>query len=192
MLSPVWPEDAPAEEPTRVAASRRRRATASSSKRSAEGSSPTFAVLVPPSRPALPHPPPPQLGRLLPRSGPRSLTLHPLHLRLDREPAAALGHWGPGALDAEPSPSPPRPRRSRPTAGAHGGGRTALTPAAPAEVALIVPMRCAIIWSSFRMPSTWSTWRLSLGQQPMGLDGGRRAQHPTHPHRHRTDASGRG
>src|SRR4029453_5122324 len=31
----------------------------------------------------------------------------------------------------------------RPAAGAHAGGRTAPTPAAPAEVALIVPMRCA-------------------------------------------------
>jgi len=35
----------------------------------------------------------------------------------------------------------PRPRRTRPPAGAHGGGRTASTPAAPAEVALVVPMR---------------------------------------------------
>src|SRR5882672_8351223 len=35
-------------------------------------SSPAFAALVPPSRPALPHPPRPQSGGLLARSGPRS------------------------------------------------------------------------------------------------------------------------
>jgi len=114
-------------------------------------SSPTFAALGPPSRPALPHPPRPQSGRLPARSGPRSLTLaplHPLHPRLDREPAAAPDHWGPaGALDAEPSPSPPRTRRCRPAAGAHGGSRTAPTPAAPAEVALVVPARFGPSWA---------------------------------------------
>jgi len=56
-----------------------------------------------PSRTALPHPPRPQSGRLPARSGPRSLTLAPLHPRLDREPAAAQEQWGPaGALDADP------------------------------------------------------------------------------------------
>jgi CheY-like chemotaxis protein len=56
-----------------------------------------------PSRLALPYPPRPQSGRLLARSGPRSLTLAPLHPRLDREPVAAQDHWGPaGALDADP------------------------------------------------------------------------------------------
>jgi hypothetical protein len=91
----------------------------------------TFAALGPPSRPALPHPPRPQSGRLPARSGLRSLTLAPLHPRLDREPAAAPDHWGPaGALDADPRlrpldlavPGPPpgltgqagRPRRRPP------------------------------------------------------------------------------
>jgi hypothetical protein len=59
-----------------------------------------------PSRLALPHPPRPQSGRLLARSGPRSLTLaplHPLHPRLGREPVAAQDRWGPAsALDADP------------------------------------------------------------------------------------------
>jgi hypothetical protein len=56
-----------------------------------------------PEPPGLPHPPRPQSGRHLARSGPRSLTLAPLHPCLDREPAAAQDHWGPaGALDAHP------------------------------------------------------------------------------------------
>ena len=106
-----------------------------------ELSSPTFAALGPPSRPALPHPPRPQSARLLARSGPRSLTLAPLHPRLDREPAAAQDHWGPaGALDADPRlrpldravPGPPPGPRGRPDC---------LEAGPPAEVALIVPMR---------------------------------------------------
>ena len=94
------------------------------------------------TEPPGPAPPPrPQSGRLLARSGPQSLTLAPLHQRLDREPVAAQDHWGPaGVLDADPRlrlldravPGPPPgltgeaglPRR-RP----------------PAEVASIAPMR---------------------------------------------------
>jgi hypothetical protein len=67
-------------------------------------SSPTFAALGPPSRPALPHPPRPQSGRLPARSGPRSLTLAPCTPRTR-------------ALTASP-----RPRRIT------GGQRARLTP----------------------------------------------------------------
>jgi hypothetical protein len=73
---------------------------------------PTFAALGPPSRPAPPHPPRPESGRLLARSGPQSLTLAPLHPRLDSEPATAQDHWGQRAPLTPTLAFAPRPRRS--------------------------------------------------------------------------------
>jgi len=68
--------------------------------------------------------------------------------RAGNHPAAA-GGWagyvragaGGGALDADPRLRPLDLAVPGPPPGAHGAGRTASTPAAPAEVALIVPIR---------------------------------------------------
>jgi len=89
-------------------------------------------------------------ARLPARSGFRRLAVARLHPRRDHEPAADPDHWGPAnALDADPRLRPLECAVSGLPPGFTGeAGRPRRRPAAPAKMALIVPIRSSAATAS--------------------------------------------